>query len=106
MGAKPRHPSRLCAKHRQNCGFSNPWARTAVGAQGPRDAQQPRRWKGGGGEWWSDGEDAHGVFAQTGDGPADEATGGLGGDAQVLAHLAEALALAIDQVVERYIPAA
>ena len=46
---------------------------------------------------WSDGEDALGVVAQAGDGPADEAAGGLGGDAEALADLAEALALAVEQ---------
>ena len=45
----------------------------------------------------SDGEDALGVVAQADDGPADEPAGGLGGDAETLADLAEALALAVEQ---------
>ena len=45
---------------------------------------------------WSDGEDAHGVFAQAGNGPADETAGSLGSDAEVLADFAEALALAVE----------
>ena len=42
-------------------------------------------------------EDAHGVFTEAGDRTAHETTGGLGGDAQVLADFAEALALAVEQ---------
>src|SRR4029079_16575296 len=45
----------------------------------------------------SDRQDALGVVAQADDGPADEATGGLGGDAELLTDLAEALALAVQQ---------
>ena len=45
----------------------------------------------------SDGEDALGIVAQTGNRTAHEPTGGLGGDAQALADLAEALALAVEQ---------
>ena len=37
------------------------------------------------------------VVAQASDGPTDETAGGLGGDAQALADLAEALALAVEQ---------
>jgi hypothetical protein len=44
-----------------------------------------------------EGQDADCVFAQAGHGTADEAAGRFGGDAEVLADFAEALALAVDE---------
>ena len=43
----------------------------------------------------SDSQNAFGVVAEAGDGPADQTAGGLGGDTELLADLAEALALAV-----------
>ena len=43
------------------------------------------------------GEDSCGRALQAGDGPADEPAGGLGGDTDTLADLAEALALTVEQ---------
>src|SRR5262245_53345658 len=45
----------------------------------------------------SDGEDALGVVAQADDGPADQPAGRLGGDAEALADLTEALALTVEE---------